>query len=262
VGNCLIFHNENLLLFTQPKIASSWCKKHFFNNSNEIHPSFIINKNLELIDSSGEYNEKNKENQKFIKNIWNSLDEKNSRDIVFLFRNPLEHFISAFVQDFLIGDENTNRILKNLQNKDLDKKNEFLDKYKINNFEFSNNIIKNYFEISKKILTDEFKNRIENYSFEYGHFSLWLTLVNNLSTSNKLSKYDIQYIDIYSDDLKNKIGKYFNSIDESPIYSYKFIFDILKEIIDKSEYKDYIYENLKNEIFIYNKLKINGYRTF
>jgi hypothetical protein len=169
--------------------------------------------------------------------------------------------MSAFIQDFFIGNENINKINVILNNIEYDEiqKNKFWKYYKENNYEFSKKILVKFPTISKIILQNVFEYRMKFFEMEYGHFSFWMSFVDKISKSEKFKNFNIKYIDIYSNDLRKVLNTYIKNMEEdtSPIYSYSFIFSIIHEIINESKYKDFFYKKLENEINIYNKIKSN-----
>jgi hypothetical protein len=259
--SCFIYQFDNLLLFTHAKIASSWCKLNFISNDYEniLNTSFKIDNNFNLhYNSDGELH--NEQYCQTIKNIWNSFNETNTRDVIFLYRNPFEHFISAFIQDFFIGSDKIKKINVILNNIEYDEiqKNKFWKSYKKNHYEFNKKILVKFPTICKIILQNVFEYRMKFFEMESGHFSFWMDFVDKISKSNKLKNSKIKYIDIYSNNLEKVLKPYLNKKeDDTEIYSYNFIFDIMSEVINESKYKNYIHTNLEKEMSIYNKIKNN-----
>ena len=94
------FYTDKVLLLTVPKISHSRCRQLFLGKKNQndgFDVSFPIStKTFEFIGRDGN------EYEMEVKNIWKGFLEKSEkRDLIFLYRNPLEHFISGFLKDWI-----------------------------------------------------------------------------------------------------------------------------------------------------------------
>jgi hypothetical protein len=161
------YYKDGLLVITHPKIASSWCKKTFlpFDDDNQITTTCYIDENLTLYYDGGETleNIKNKSN---IISMWDSLEKNDSINVIFLYRNPFNHFISAFIQDFFVfGEESPQlqNILNILENIDIpiDVKNKFLKMYKSNKYDLNKNTFNQFPFVWELVLEKVFEDRMK-----------------------------------------------------------------------------------------------------
>jgi hypothetical protein len=222
-----LFNYNDCWIFTKEKIASSWLVEQFNYNWNEIsidsetyevsfkHIPEVVNETttVEL-------------QQKFLDD-WNSFrsGKNNTKNFIFLTRNPIHRFVSAWIQDFIMRkiynlDEEANRLLNYFDK-------EIVDKF----IEFSKektNIIGNKFPDVSSLpvefgeIYDEFcfprdfnffKSSITTYvnTMNDTHtrenlFLLWEFVFNTpFNTNNKLYIIDID-LEKLQDTLKNKFN--------------------------------------------------------
>jgi hypothetical protein len=258
------YYKDGLLVITHPKIASSWCKKAFlpFDEDNQITTTCYIDENLTLYYDGDDLLENIKHKNNII-STWDSLEKNDSINVIFLYRNPFNHFMSAFIQDFFVfGEESPQlqNILNILENIDIpiDVKNKFLKMYKSNRYDLNKNTFNQFPFVWELVLEKVFEDRMK-YPIIYGHFSLWMSFIYGLSKSNKFKNKKIKFLDINLEYLEREISKYikFDRTKSGPLFSHKFTFEKMTQIIEKSKYKDYIYKSLENEMSIYNNLKSN-----
>lgn len=259
---CLIFTNPIIFLLTHPKIASSWC--HNLLEDDNVNTSFFINDKFELSYTT----EGLKENKDYFDKVqkdWNDfLNKRQDKKFIILYRNPIEHFLSAFMQENFYSEtfddyyfsEVFPKITYDI-NSETEDKNQFIEMFKNNRFEFNKKIISSFPEITKKVFKNRFEIRMENNSFESGHFSYWLSFIEKISNSSQFEHIDFKYIDIYEQDLRLSLNEeLIKEVDmKSKLFSHKFSFDITKDILDESKYKELFYEKMEKEMIIYNKLK-------
>jgi len=110
--NLSIHSEEDVLIITIDKIASSFIREYYEYNSYQdlppnIHlPKFVINPS-ELVGHKHEYltnipsDTTNEKLISTIKNVELFLKQEFTKDILILIRNPWKRFISAFIQDYI-----------------------------------------------------------------------------------------------------------------------------------------------------------------
>lgn len=272
-NGCTIFQNEKVLLLTTRKIAHSRCRQIFkdflLSDGNELFNFSVRMSTLELepsnIQKESEYFEK-------INTIWNSfLEKKEKRDLVILYRNPIEQFISSFMQDFTYVPPHSNYFLldlalihyflQNISAPPLDKS-IFLEKYK------KNGLTKDMFFEHNKIFVEFIKMFFEFYitngTYSDSHYTPWLTFVSNLYYSDKIDKNKIKFIDIYENPLEKSLENYFDEVIK-PVHrfdvkykAHSFLFEYMENLIRSDRKYKNITENILNsDILFYNKLKNN-----
>jgi hypothetical protein len=252
-----LFKNEKILLMTVPKIAHSWCKKIFLDDKN-IDSEFQININDFNIQKTNKLNSDNYDEE--IINIWISLLDGNcKKDLIILYRNPIEHFISAFVQDWFTNDINNNIQYFNFFLESLSIspaiKNDFLEEY-LTSSKLSEKLIKKYPNIISEIIKVTLDYHLNRSQIEKGHYTLWLSFLNKLINSKKIDNLKIKLIDIYDNQLENQLQKYITFNNKLPYqsrlsFSHKFIKKIIKETTRFNIIIDTI---LKYEIIYYNEM--------
>jgi len=272
-NGCVMFQNEKILLITTRKIAHSRCIQIFGNeliSDGTKNFSFSVNNSdltlapLNLQEESEYFNK--------INNTWNNfLQKKEKRDLVILYRDPLEQFISAFMQDFMskmphnsyycINNALLYYFLENISASPLEKSN-FLKKYQENGL--SEEMFYSFNKIFVEFIKMFFEFFITSATYTDSHYSPWLTFVSHLYYSNKIDKNKIKFIDIYENPLEESLKNYFDEpIEKVPTYNYKykrhnFLFDYMKNLImNNKKYTNVTSSILSNEILFYNRIKNN-----
>lgn len=259
-----LFKNEKVLLITAPKIAHSWCRRVFLKNNN-IDAAFEINtQNFNIIES---IEEKDDDYFNEVANIWNLLlEKKEKRDLIILYRNPIEHFVSAFMQDWLGNSIHPNNIqyfkffIESLPFPNYIKNN-FIEDYIKHNSGLNSILITKYPEISIEIIKITMDYYLSLSKIENGHYTLWISFITKLFNSKKIDDRKIKFIDIYDNPLEVQLKNYinFDGIDfisgaNNSYFSYSH--EPIKKIINNNIRFKYIIETiLKYEIIYYNEIK-------
>jgi len=264
-----LFQNDKALIITSPKIAHSWCKKHILPNEyDSVGDSFGVHlKTFKLQYESNEYTES-------INKTWKSfLSKKEKKDLIILYRNPLEHLLSGFMQDWgtsptydykipIVAIAFADFFFAGLSGNKFEKS-DFFEKYNFNGG-ITNDLFTEYPFFTKELLKLLFDYYLKNGRYADGHFTLWLTFINNLIESDKFDSNKIQLINIYDSPLERQLENYieFDKIKNTPrldnenIRKHKYIFDFLKEIIKSNkDYNAIVATLLQNELGIYDKLE-------
>jgi len=278
-NTCHIFKNDKLLLLTKPKVAHSWCRDNFLNqdskNKNQIHSSFnidFINLNLKKISIESEDDLENYE--KYFDDIsetWNAFLEKNEkRDFIILYRNPLENWLSAFVQDYiepLVPKQEINspyflKFIKEIPRVSHGTLDDFItDCSRADNFK--NTFTEKYPIIMHHIYKLHLDIHIEKGEYTWGHYYPWIAFVYKIVNTNLIDSSKIKIIDTYDSPLEEQLKPYLLNSSMTPkgYKKHNHSFDILYTIINQSNYKIKILEYLKDEINMYYDLKEN-YKNF
>lgn len=89
-----IFSSKKLIVFSKPKVATRFLNLVFKGDGRDSHESYAISRNLELISANPIIGLD--DNQTEFSKI---IDiKKNKKEIIFLYRNPLDRFITGVVQ--------------------------------------------------------------------------------------------------------------------------------------------------------------------
>lgn len=263
-----IFENKKIVLMTVPKIAHSWCNTKFLGDdyADSIDSEFSVNQiTFELSHKIHQDIERDDEYFKKIKKTWEALlDKKEKRDLVILYRNPLEHFLSAFMQDYS----------KNFYPNDLNKqpyweyfveslrvpsivKSQFINDIQKTN-EFNSDIVIKYPEISKEIIQINFDYYLKHGNLEQGHYRTWLSFVNRLITSSTIDSNKVRFVDIYDAPLEVQL-KNVVDIENGPQYknsTHSWSFNTLTNLLqDNERYYDMVSTFLRYEMLYYQDIK-------
>jgi hypothetical protein len=275
---CDFFYNDKFLLLTHPKLASSWCR---LNVNKDIDLDTYYNLNLFDFSISPGKTLYTTSQQHFstTKSIWESfLQKKEKRDLIILYRNPFEHFISGFIQDFLHHSYAFNFYTTPFLHYFLDsiqiskkEKDDFLKEYTSSSKGMTFSSYENHKNIWDKIIEIKFDYYINNGNISgnmiQGHYSPWVTFINNLVSSNKIDKNKIKLIDIYDAPLEEQLQHYFSEnyflkinqekLDEKNKFKNNLkYFTFIKNLINENKnYQNIVYSLLKYEIVYYQKLK-------
>lgn len=259
------FFNDKVLLLTVPKIAHSTSEKLFGYDVGKIVSAIDVNKvTFSLI-----FNEKELRDDYFIEveKIWNNfLEKKEKRDLVILYRDPYEHFISGFMQDWII--KNITPItypyfiyfINSLPGTIIEKNN-FIKDFKNSQNGLTPKLISKYKDISSELIKMNFDFYIKNANYAMGHYTPWLSFVQNLYYSNKIDVNKIKFFDIYEAPLEIQLKNYLENVNTSieNLEYYKqnnYAFDMIKRMIET----DVVFRATKNsiignEMVVYNKIK-------
>ena len=262
-----IFENEKIVLLTVPKIAHSWCINNFLGKGTDINSEFSINQyTFEITDV--DYNDNQREDDYFkkINDIWSLiLDKKEKRDLVILYRNPMEHFLSAFMQDYSNNfvPNSTNQqpywefFIDSLQVPSVIRSQFLSDVTNTGKFDFD--IILKYPDISKQIMIVNLDYYLKQGVFETGHYRMWLSFINKLITSDQIDRNKIKFVDIYDAPLEFQLKNVmsFKTKSAYDFSGYTWSFNFLKNIIDNNvRYYETISSFLKYEFLYYNEIKL------
>jgi hypothetical protein len=275
------FYNDKFLLLTHPKLAHSWCKRNINKDAN-LDTSYTLDY-FTLDISKNKLHKTNDENHfSTTKSIWESfLQKKEKRDLIILYRNPFEHFISGFVQDFLKNSTSFNLSTKPFLHYFLDnieitkkEKDNFLKDFNFSSGGMNPTNYEKYKNIWDKIIEIKFDYYINSGSLIEGHYSPWVTFINYLISSDKIDKNKIKLIDIYDAPLEEQLQNYLsdsNSLKRNletyeqnkKINSHQKYFELIEKIINSNQfYKNIVYSLLKYEILYYNNFKIENSTHF
>jgi hypothetical protein len=269
----IIFCNEKVLVLTTRKIAHSQCFRIFkknLSNADKLNYTFLIKyKDLNL---SYNTNQTNIEYFNKVNEIWNRfLEKKEKRDLIIFYRNPIELFISSFMQDFTKVPPKTHfnfsiieafifNFLQSLEGPPLEKS-IFLEKY------LNEGLTEDLFYSHNKIYTDFIKMLFEYYitngAYENSHYSQWMSFISHLYYSDKIDKGKIKFVDIYDAPIQYALQPYFEDniigdIKKHEIREHNFLFNFMKKLILSDERYVNITKNiLNNEALFYEKIKNN-----
>lgn len=275
-----IFENEKIVLLTVPKVAHSWCNTKFLQKDNQLvaDSEFAINRlTFELTGNLKKQKIRTDDYFVQIQKTWQTiLDKKEKRDLVIFYRNPYEHFLSAFMQDysksFFPLEDNTQvyweYFIESLQVPSIIKHQFLNDLRQQKNFDAD--IITKYSEIASQIININFDFYLKRGSFEQGHYTLWLSFINRLLSSNKFDINKIRFVDIYDAPLELQLKNVINidkgnSIDTDQninrgYSTHSWSFNILDNLIKNDiRYYDIISSFLKYEMLYYEDIK-NTYK--
>lgn len=264
-----IFFNDKILILTSPKIAHSLCKNSFLGK--QVDTTFYINTNtLEILDYKSSDNNEKKEveidyhNQ--VTTIWNNfLNKKEKRDFIILYRNPLEHFISAVMQERLNKFEKDGNFIPFfsyfIQSLPYSNyvKNNFMDEYLKDDRGISPYLLEKYPEICGNIIKITLDYFLSGSDLTGGHFTLWLSFIQKLIQSEKIDNHKMKFIDIYDAPLQKQLASY-HTFPESALHEnreFSYIHETIKKIIKDSPRLSSIVHNLiKYELIYYNEIKL------
>lgn len=265
-----IFYNDKIVILTTLKIGHSKCREIFLGNQNsEIDSQFIINSsNFNLKPGPRESNSTIQSNyDDSIFKIWNNfLKKEEKRELIILYRNPKEHLISAFMQDFFYVSENNNfgkafiDLFLNTLNYDNHRKLEFKDKLLRDGI--NKELFKNYPSFTKpiiNILLEYYLTRGEYLNIN-GHYTKWNTSIYLLYNSNLIDLHKIKFVDIYDNPIEIQLSNYLENYNvELNINDWKrhsYLFDyITNMILNISTLNKIVNGILEYEFVFYNKIK-------
>lgn len=264
-----IFENNKIVLFTVPKIAHSWCNTKFIGKENEssVDSEFAINYyTYELSTHVHKGDPRDDEYFKKIEKTWNSiLGKKEKRDLVIFYRNPYEHFLSAFMQDysrnFYPGVSPNEQVyweyfIESLQVPSIIKTN-FINDIGLEGT-LTSDIVMKYPEIATKVIDINFDSYLRKGSFENGHYRTWLSFINRLITSDSIDSNKVRFVDIYDAPLEVQL-KNVVDIESGPSYNtstHSWSFSILDKLVSQNtRYYDTISSVIKYEMIYYQEIK-------
>jgi len=264
-----IFENNKVIILTVPKIAHSWCNTKFLGEGNRssIDSEFAINYyTYELSTHIHKGEKRDDEYFKKIEKTWNTiLDKKEKRDLVILYRNPYEHFLSAFMQDysknFYPGKSSNQQVyweyfIESLQVPSIIKTN-FINDSSLEE-SLTSDIVRKYPEIANKVIDVNFDSYLRAGSFENGHYRTWLSFINRLITSNVIDSNKVRFVDIYDAPLEIQL-KNVVDIETGPSYdssTHSWSFSILDKLVsENTRYYDTISSIIKYEMIYYQEIK-------
>jgi len=271
------FYNEKLFLLTTRKLAHSKCFKLFSNTKDIYHElknqGISLNTTIDTRDYKLILNEEqsNLDYYKTIDKIWESfLNKKEKRDIVILYRHPLEHFLSSFIQDYTYAipffphngviNAFIYYFLEGISASPTEKK-EFLKRYQKEGL--SRKIFYDHNHIYLEVIKMLFEYYITMGDYHNGsHYSQWLTFISGLYYSNNIDRNKFKFIDIYKSPIQIQLQKYFEEDIETKVDAeyrvHNFLFDFLKNLVNENKRYQRIVETVINsELVFYNKIKNN-----
>lgn len=254
-----IFYNNKLLLLTHPKIAHSWCRNVFLK-SDDTNSSYQIDTNdFIILDSS--INDTN------LVEIWNNfIEKKEIRDFVILYRNPINHWISALIQDTIAIQPNNAGFFFEMylhsMNLSTEEINLFLHELEKNDFRITKIIYESHSKIVSELIYSIVKHFINNRSLSEssGHFSMWSSFLVSLIISNKIDKNKIKLFNIENSELNNILQPYtqdekawlFKTESPSNKWTFNIVYNFLKE---NEEYNNKLLSSLNIEMMSFNSLE-------
>lgn len=263
------FYNEKILLLTFPKIAHSLCRELFLENKVDTTIDFNPT-TLEITPTQDSTNKEYKEYFENVNSIWtNFLNKKEKRDLIILYRNPYEHLISGFMQDWFGGHSSsgTGRMAEPFISLFINsikgypqKKESFFKKYY--NHGIDENLFLEYPEITNELVDVLLDYYLTNAKYTgSAHFTLWISIISSIYYSNKIDRKKIKFFDIYDNPIQVQLKNYIENIDDSNIkhkkqnsYAFKFVKKLIK---NNQKYSSIINALLYSELQIYDKIKNN-----
>lgn len=267
-----LFSNDKVFLITKPKFGHSWCRTKFEPINSQLS-DFNTSFNIEFVDlkleeSVDSLNSISKEYYLTITALWkNILNKREPRDIVIVYRNPIEAWISGFYQD-TFGRSSFQDIantpffynfVKNLNEISDISKDEFLSDCNdyISFFDIFNNA--NHYPILFEILNVYLDNYIQTSSFNDGHNTPYLPFIYKLLNTNMIDTSKIKLLDMYDAPFEVQLKNYMNYQDIDPAdINHKrdtLQLNIMKRIIEDSKYKYFLSSYLGDKYNIYRDIK-------
>jgi len=262
-----VFYNDKVFLLTARKIAHSQCKKIFNFKSVEAFNVDLDTFEIQITNLNPPENLVKRYEDSNI--IWNSFLEKSEkRDLVILYREPFEHFISSFFQDFKTNPNTANKLafsslfyyfLNHIPGSPLEKE-QFISRY--NTEGLSEKLFYDHTNIFQEFIKMAFNYYISFGEYSHNHYTQWLTFISTLYNSDKIDKNKIKFVDIYENPIEVQLQPYFEKKLYNNVYTnykvHNFIFKYITEIIIKNEKYNKIVTNILNsEIQFYKKIKNN-----
>lgn len=289
---CLCHSTKHFYVITLPKIASSWLNDFLMNNSNLIddsnyslkYDSSILIDKISLDITEDEQFSSNFYNFNLFKDDWYNLFNKNgeTKDYIFLIRNPIKKFISGIIQDILLDDIDTksNTFLNyfvNYKNKDnLDKFLELDDKLRQTELhwwtvddtyfeDFVVDVVNHWVEVK---VDNFFTNELKIIQFKSDHKISNIFLIHKLLFNSSINEEKIKILDIDEESIydyitetyniqldlyyKNKINKFSNNLKNIMIKKVSKYIDIIETLHreDVLMYMD-IYKKIYNKPITY-----------
>jgi len=216
-----IFSSKKLIVFSKPKIATRFLNLVFRGDGRPSHESYVISRNLELI-SANTIIGLDDDQTEFSKII---DIKKNKKEIIFLYRNPLDRFITGVVQysiNQLLLSQHWGILL-------LDNPNEFttplpilLDGVKTYllgltlNKKYGDNYDEDLIKSEVVLLSEKLINRLDKYLSmveipDDVHTENYLSFYDDFIQSGKFDLNKITLINI--GDKKNNLSKILNTYD-------------------------------------------------
>lgn len=267
------FLSDKFLLITHPKISHSWCKINI-HKDRALDTGFRINPMTFELNHRPQNLHSYQNDSKFMKinEIWNNfLQKKEKRDFIILYRNPVDHFISAFIQDFMLKGIHKDSLsffynFLNTLPVSTKERDNFLEDMKLKTNFFTPQSFIKYPIIWEHIFKVKFDFYINQGNFFAGHYTPWLSFINFLLNSKKIDENKIKFIDIYDAPLELQLKNYLsnNNFKEEYIFDktkdgHSQYFNLFKSIINQnSKYRDTVNSILKNDIIYYDTLKKNN----
>lgn len=176
-----IWSNEKLVVVSTSKIASRFLDYTFDMGEPELSNEFYIDERMEYIGKP--YNL----NQQVIDEFNSILSKDNTRDILFLYRNPKKRIITGLSQDFInqFTDNYTSRYLLWFATSKL-----------INNFDIETYIsfFKHSNESRQKDMLSDLKFRENIYQLAYAYLDYNLKVNFNLTSHTSNYLYKLHYV--------------------------------------------------------------------
>lgn len=266
------FKNDKILILTKPKVAHSWCRDIFIEKNLDINTdtSFLVNFiTLDILTYfTDDFNKKYFDE---ISPIWtNFLNKNEKRDLILLYRNPFENWMSAFIQDYIrplvprqeVQSPYFIKFIRDIHSIETSIKEEFILECKSSN-SYDKIFYQKYKKIMYEIYRIQFQSHLNNGIINSGHYFPWITFIYKLINSNKIDSSKIKLIDIYESPLEIQLSPYIEMMefDESNIKNNNSGFDIMYKLISESNYKNKIIDSLSDEINLYYDIKEN-YKDF
>lgn len=251
--NLLIYRNDKVIVFTNNKVCSRICDVFFENSGWSIHLDF----HDDIYDISGspmffDDNEKKHFEITLHEEINLALNGKSKKDIIFLYRNPVDRWISGTIQEFysIIESPQLSYLwCKQFKNNNLynwlnDKESNFSDTLdEGTNIEIPQDI---YHDM--EVLVKDYFGSLADTGYCQNHSTNFLHLYTLLLAIGKYDKSKMKLLDIGKNDVIPVLKQYVT--EES--YRIKEISTRSKESYSNKDFKKIFYNTLEN----YNDKKI------
>lgn len=216
--------NEKSVLLTNTKVASSVCDKLYNNHAYNLSISLDKGFKIDNISRKHDYDIKHKkikhDYESIEKDILSILEGKSKKDLILLYRNPIERFYAGFHQEFMRALENTESLyfwVKQFEN------GEALFEYISNNrdrdgksYNWKKEPIPNIFRESIVTLAKDFWTLKRNHqSLFTAHTTNYLYFYLILLSFPKLNSTKVKLIDISKEDILPHVTKYTGKVDEN-----------------------------------------------
>jgi hypothetical protein len=211
--NLLIYRNDKVIVFTHNKVCSRICDAFFENTGWSVHLDF----HDDIYDITGspmffDENEKKQFDITIHEEINLALNGKTKKDIIFLYRNPIDRWISGTLQEFYSLIETPQLAFlwcKQFKNDNLyNWLNNRLDNFSNPNGDNHSLEIPEDLEQDLKILVKDYFDSLSQTGYCQGHSTNFLHLYTLLLAIGKYDKNKLKLLDIGKNDVLPTLKKY------------------------------------------------------